>query len=237
MAHTLPLSSLESLSLEGCPELLFQRDGLPSDLHELQISSCHQLPPQVDWSLQRLVSLTGFKLTGACQDMEPFPNESLLPSSLTCLSIKYIQNLKSLDCMGLQRLTSLTALYIFKCPEFQSFRGEELQHLTSPCPKFQSFGKEGLQHLTSLENLDMGSLPLLEFLREVGFQHLTPLKKLFISNCSQLQYLTKETLPNSLYSPTIKECPLLKHCCEFEKGQDWEYVSHIPCIVIDGVLY
>ena len=271
--HTLSLSSLESLSLSDCPELLFQRDGLPSHLRQLYISYCDQLTSnQVDWGLQRLTSLTKFTIRGGCPDVESFLNQSLLPSSLTSLTIENLPNLKSLDCKGLQHLislttlsisecpnfesfgkeqglhylTSLTTLYIYECPKFQSFGEEEgLQHLTSltkliisRCAEFQSFGeKEGFQHLTSLEKLDMESLPVLESLREVGLQHLTSLKQLSISDCGQLQYLTKQRLPNSLNCLRIYNCPLLKHRYQFEKGQDWEYIAHIPCILIDNVLY
>ncbi|RVX04559.1 putative disease resistance protein [Vitis vinifera] len=180
LAHT--HSSLQELRLIDCPELLFQRDGLPSHLRELEISSCNQLTSQVDWGLQRLASLTIFTINDGCRDMESFPNESLLPSTLTSLYISNLPNLKSLDSNGLRHLTSLTTLYISKCP------------------KFQSFGEEGLQHLTSLENLQMYSLPMLESLREVGLQHLTSLKALSISRYHNLQYLTNERLPNSLSS-------------------------------------
>ncbi|CBI23751.3 unnamed protein product, partial [Vitis vinifera] len=214
LAHT--HSSLQELRLIDCPELWFQKDGLPSDLREVEISSCNQLTSQVDWGLQRLASLTKFTISGGCQDMESFPKESLLPSTLSSLNISGLPNLKSLDSKGLQQLTSLTTLSI------------------SDCPKFQSFGEEGLQHLTSLEKLKMDSLPVLESLREVGLQHLTSLKKLSISNCPHLQCLTKERLPNSLSRLKIKSCPLLEHGCRFEKGQDWEYIAHIPRIVIGG---
>ena len=217
LAHT--HSSLQKLRLIDCPELLFQRDGLPSNLRELEISSCNQLTSQVDWGLQRLASLTKFTISAGCQDMESFPNESLLPSTLTSLCIRGLLNLKSLDSKGLQQLTSLTTLSIFNCP------------------KFQSFGEEGLQHLTSLKNLEMTYLPVLESLREVGLQYLTSLKELSMSNCYHLQCLTKERLPNSLSCMTIGSCPLLEDGCQFEKGQDWEYIAHIPRIVIGGVLY
>nr|CAN65094.1 hypothetical protein VITISV_011636 [Vitis vinifera] len=146
LAHT--HSSLQELRLIDCPELWFQKDGLPSDLREVEISSCNQLTSQVDWGLQRLASLTKFTISGGCQDMESFPKESLLPSTLSSLNIYGLPNLKSLDSKGLQQLTSLTTLSI------------------SDCPKFQSFGEEGLQHLTSLEKLKMDSLPELESLRE-----------------------------------------------------------------------
>ena len=221
-AHTLSvLSLMGSLSLRDCPELLFQRDGLPSHLRQLHISSCDQLTSYlVDWGLQRLASLTKFTISGGCQDVESFLNQSLLPSSLTSLTIENLPNFRSLDCKGLQHLASLTKLSI------------------SLCPKFQSFGeKDGLKHLTSLANLKMHSLPVVESLREVGLQHLTSLRELSIFDCGQLQYLTKQRLPNSLNCLRIYDCPLLKHRCQFEKGQDWEYIAHSPCILIDDVLY
>ncbi|RVW24186.1 putative disease resistance RPP13-like protein 1 [Vitis vinifera] len=89
LAHT--LSSLQELRLIDCPELLFQRDGLPSDLREVEISSCNQLTSQVDWGLQRLSSLTEFRINDGCRDMESFPNESLLPSTLTSLHISNLR--------------------------------------------------------------------------------------------------------------------------------------------------
>ncbi|RVX04552.1 putative disease resistance protein [Vitis vinifera] len=141
LAHT--HSSLQKLRLIDCPELLFQRDG---GLGFAKTGLSYKI-----------------HISAGCQDMESFPNESLLPSTLTSLCIRGLLNLKSLDSKGLQQLTSLTTLSIFNCP------------------KFQSFGEEGLQHLTSLKNLEMTYLPVLESLREVGLQYLTSLKELSMS--------------------------------------------------------
>ncbi|XP_034680626.1 putative disease resistance RPP13-like protein 1 isoform X2 [Vitis riparia] len=182
LKHT--LSTLRCLRLFHCPELLFQRDGLPSNLRELEISSCDQLTSQVDWGLQRLASLTMFTINGGCQDMESFPDECLLPSTITTLEIKHLSNLKSLDSKGLQHLTSLTTLSI------------------SCCPELKSLTEAGLQHLSSLEKLQ-----------------------------------TKERLPNSLSSLAVEKCSLLEGRCQFGKGQDWQYVAHIPHIIINDVLY
>ena len=105
-------SSVEVLDLSNSPELMFQREILPSKLRELVISNNTQLTPQVEWGLQRLTSLTNFTIDGGCEDMELFPKECLLPSSLTDLLIFNLQNLKSLHNGGLQQLTSLGQLYI-----------------------------------------------------------------------------------------------------------------------------
>ena len=144
LAHT--LSSLENLSLEGCPELLFQGDGLPSNLRGLQISFCNQLTTQEDWGLQRLNSLTILRIIGGCQEVHSFPRECLLPSTITTLVIEHLSNLKSLDSKGLQQLTSLSTLSI------------------SHCPEFQSFGEAGLCHLISLENLQISNCLKLQYL-------------------------------------------------------------------------
>ena len=77
LAHT--HSSLQKLSLGDCRELLFHKEGLPSNLRELQICRCNQLTSQVDWDLQRLSSLTHFTIFGRCEDVELFPKSACCP--------------------------------------------------------------------------------------------------------------------------------------------------------------
>ncbi|CBI23768.3 unnamed protein product, partial [Vitis vinifera] len=160
-----------------------------------------------------------FTIKGGCQDMESFPDECLLPSTITTLRIKRLPNLRSLDSKGLQQLTSLSDLDIGKCPEFQSF------------------GEEGLQHLTSLKSLSISGCHELESLTEAGLQRLISLENLQISDCPKLQYLTKERLPNSLSHLSVDKCSLLERCCQFGKGQDWQHIAHIPHIIINDELY
>ncbi|KAJ9685850.1 hypothetical protein PVL29_017786 [Vitis rotundifolia] len=213
LAHT--HSSLQKLCLQGCPELLLHREGLPSNLRELEIRRCNQLTSQVDWDLQRLTSLTHLVIEGGCEGVELFPKECLLPSSLTCLSINSLPNLKSLDSKGLQQLTSLQRLYIVDCPELQFSTGSVLQRLIS------------------LKVLQIWSCGRLQSLTEAGLHHLTTLESLSISSCPRLQYLTKERLPDSLCHLHVRRCPSLGQRLQFEKGQEWRYISHIRAIVID----
>ncbi|XP_034692043.1 putative disease resistance RPP13-like protein 1 isoform X1 [Vitis riparia] len=309
-------SSVQKLNLGSCPELLFQREGLPSNLRKLGITD---FTPQVEWGLQRLTSLTHFTIEGGCEDIGLFPKECLLPSSLASLEIESFPDLKSLDSGGLQQLTSLLKLKISHCPELQFSTGSVLQHLISlkrleiygcsrlqslteaglqhltslekleiancpmlqsltkvglqhltslktlginncrmlqsltevglqhltsleslwinNCPMLQSLTKVGLQHLTSLESLWINKCPMLQSLTKVGLQHLTSLKTLRIYDCSKLKYLTKERLPDSLSYLFIYKCPLLEKRCQFEKGEEWRYIAHIPNIEINGVLY
>ena len=157
-------SSLKRLILKRCPELLFQRGGLPSNLCALEIWDCDKLTPLVDLGLQMLVSLTHFTFKGGWEELESLPKDCPLPSILTTLKLENVSNLKSLDSMGLQQLTSLTNLSIYYCPELHSS------------------GEEGLQHLTSLEELQISGCPALLSLMGSGLQHLASLKQLYIND-------------------------------------------------------
>ena len=236
-------SSVEVLLLWDCPELMFQIEILPCKLRELYIGNNTQLTLQVEWGLQRLTSLTNFTIHGRCEDMELFPKECLLPSSLTSLSICNFPNLKSLHSGGLQQLTSLEELHISECPKLQFLTEASLQHLISlkyleilGCPMLQSLAKEGLQHLISLKYLEISECPMLQSLAKEGLQHLTSLQRLLIRNCPKLKYLTKQRLPPSLSFMSVQNCPLLEKRCQLEKGEEWPYISHVPKIKINYVL-
>ncbi|KAJ9687548.1 hypothetical protein PVL29_016153 [Vitis rotundifolia] len=225
------------LILKRCPELLFQRGGLPSNLCALEIC------------LQMLVSLTHFTFKGGWEELESLPKDCPLPSTLTTLKLENVSNLK-LHKAQHQQLTSLINLSIYYCLELHSFGEEGLQHLTS-LEELQISGS-GLQHLASLKQLYINDCPRLQSLTKVGLQSNASLKKLHISFCPELQsltqnyasptapklqYLTKERLPTSLSLLEIQKCPLLEHQCRFEKGEDWCHIAHIRRIVIDGVLF
>ncbi|RVW93674.1 hypothetical protein CK203_028892 [Vitis vinifera] len=133
--------------------------------------------------------------------------------------ISDLPNLKSLDNKGLQQLTSLRELWIQYCPELQFSTGSVLQ-----C-------------LISLKKLGIDSCGRLQSLTEAGLHHLTTLETLHIDDCPKLQYLTKERLPDSLLYLHINECPPLEQRLQFEKGQEWRYISHIPKITIGLELF
>ncbi|XP_058222880.1 putative disease resistance RPP13-like protein 1 [Rhododendron vialii] len=126
--HTL-LPSLEILTLISCPEIeSFPERSLPSKLYFLTIHSCKKLiGGRRDWGLQALPSLTMFSLNGESEDvLESFPEEGLLPPTLTYLGIKDLRNLKSLNEMALQPLVSLKRMTIADCPQLQSLSVERL---------------------------------------------------------------------------------------------------------------
>ncbi|KAL6312087.1 hypothetical protein AAG906_015481 [Vitis piasezkii] len=120
------LASFQRLILQNCPELLFPVGGLPSTLNSLVVHNCKKLTPQVEWGLHRLASLTDFRISGGCEDLESFPKESLLPSTLTSLQISGLPNLRSLDGKGLQLLTSVQNLEINDCAKLQSLTADGL---------------------------------------------------------------------------------------------------------------
>lgn len=98
------------------------------------------------------------------EDVESFPEEILLPSTLTSLKMSNIQNLISLDSKGFQHLTSLQALDISDCPNLVSFPGGGLcaknlaRLLLRGCSNLKSFPEGSLPF--SLQILHINSCPI-----------------------------------------------------------------------------
>jgi Leucine-rich repeat (LRR) protein len=115
------LPSLAKLYIQDCPEVeSFPEGGLPSNLEEITILDCEKLfARRMGWDLQNLPSVRIFKVIGKSEDVESFPNEGLLPTSLIYLYINGFQNLRSLDKKGLQHLNALEELEIESCPELE----------------------------------------------------------------------------------------------------------------------
>ncbi|XVE81349.1 hypothetical protein DITRI_Ditri15bG0056600 [Diplodiscus trichospermus] len=124
--HSL-LPSLEGLCIYNCPEIKsFPEGGLPAKLKFLRIDGCDELiARRIEWGLHRLPSLMSFNMSSNA-DIESFPDETLLPSSLTSLSICMLPNLKFLDYKGLQHLTTLHQLEIWYCPKLHFMPAEGL---------------------------------------------------------------------------------------------------------------
>ncbi|RVW30526.1 putative disease resistance RPP13-like protein 1 [Vitis vinifera] len=167
----------QSLGLEACPELTFPIQGLPSNLTSLLVINCEKFRSQMELGLQGLTSLRHFSILSECEDLELFPKECLLPSTLTSLHISHLPNLKSLDSKGLQLLTTLQKLEISDCPKLQSLTEEGLPTSLSD--------SKGLQLLTSLQNLHVTNCPKLQSLTEEGLP--TSLSFLTIENCPLLK--------------------------------------------------
>lgn len=114
--HTL-LPSLQSLELLNCAELeSFPECGLPSILNLLSISKRHNLfARRMQWNLQRLTSLTVLRTDVVDSVFDSFPEEGLLPTSLSHLSLISFPHLKALDGKVLRQFTSLERLSAAFC--------------------------------------------------------------------------------------------------------------------------
>ncbi|XP_048420474.1 putative disease resistance protein At3g14460 [Pyrus x bretschneideri] len=126
------LPSLSCLSIWDCPELeSFPEGGLPSKLRSLSIWKCKKpMANRMRWGLQTLTSLehldVGFSECEEEEIGESFPEEGLLPTTLTSLGILHHPNLKTIDGKALRHLISLEKLEIFFCPRLQSLPDEGL---------------------------------------------------------------------------------------------------------------
>ncbi|CAK7336564.1 unnamed protein product [Dovyalis caffra] len=111
--------SLEYLSLADLPEVeSFPESGLPAKLQSLSIWSCNKLiAGRMQWNLHSHPSLSRLEIS-MNEGVESFPEDNMLPSTLTYLEISHFKNLKALND-GIQQLTSLTDFRIFDCPELQ----------------------------------------------------------------------------------------------------------------------
>ncbi|XP_075647118.1 putative disease resistance RPP13-like protein 1 [Castanea sativa] len=118
--------SLDYLAVCLCPELeSFPEGGLPINLVTLNVWDCEKLfSHRIEWGLQGLHSLRDISISSDCEEVESFPEEALLPPTLTDIRIEYFPNLKSLK--GFQHLTSLKSLYIRFCDKLQYLPEEGL---------------------------------------------------------------------------------------------------------------
>ncbi|KAL6311934.1 hypothetical protein AAG906_025678 [Vitis piasezkii] len=235
-------ASLNYLEIRGCPDLEYiELPALDSACYKISHCLNLKLLAHTLSSLRRL-------------ELRYCPNLLFrgLPSNLRELTIWECNELTPEVDWGLQRLASLTHLKIVGAWEdLESFPKDCLlpsvldrlsfsaSYLSSkithphvpwvPVPLWSS--APYLPHRT--KNL---GLPRLQSLTQAGLQHLTSLETLSIQDCPKLQYLTKERLPDSLCCLSVNNCPLLEQRCQFEKGQEWCYIAHIPQVEINGVL-
>ncbi|XP_057453690.1 putative disease resistance protein At3g14460 isoform X2 [Lotus japonicus] len=118
------LPSLDELNICDCPQLEPFSDGaLPPNLQYLILGK--RFMPSLIQALAANTSQLRLRFT-LMDDVECFPDEGLLPHSLTSLEIYNFPNLTKLDYRGLCHLPSLTELHLFNCPGLQCFPEEGL---------------------------------------------------------------------------------------------------------------
>nr|XP_028944075.1 putative disease resistance RPP13-like protein 1 isoform X2 [Malus domestica] len=123
--------SLSSLCIRYCPELESFPEGGLSKLRSLEIVGCKKLMAnRMRWGLQTFTSLESLHVGfSGCEEEEigeSFPEEGLLPTTLTSLKIFHHPNLKTIDGKELRHLISLVMLKIWFCPRLQSLPDEGL---------------------------------------------------------------------------------------------------------------
>ncbi|XP_027109114.1 putative disease resistance protein At3g14460 [Coffea arabica] len=210
------MTSLQSLYFSGCDDLILSFPA--SSLTSLGIYHCKKLTSLPQRMESLLPSLRSLCLRN-CPEIECFP-EGGLPSTLQFLQIENCKKLMSRRTeWGLEKLPFLTGLSI-----------------ESPCDEVESFPEEDWLLPCTLQSLSLSSLENLKVLNYSALRHLTSLQTLRFTDCPRLQSLPEEGLPASLTELYIWRCPLLKPRLEWEKGQDWPKVAHIPCLLVDGDL-
>ncbi|KAL5564743.1 hypothetical protein UlMin_027907 [Ulmus minor] len=121
---TNPFPSLHDISVWYCPSLesLF---GM-SHFNLLTIVDCKKLWQNgMNWDLQSLSSLKELCISGV-DEVDSFPEEGFLPTTLTSLSIIRFGNQKGLNGRAFQHLTSLQRLTIWDCDKLECLPEEGL---------------------------------------------------------------------------------------------------------------
>ncbi|GMN72928.1 hypothetical protein TIFTF001_053618 [Ficus carica] len=132
------LPSLTHLQIWKCERLVSLLPGEPQQqtrtwgsfprLQSIEIWGCEMLfALRRSWDLQRFTSLTSLVLT-KCYDslVGLFPEEGLLPTTLTSLSINDFEYIELLNGKSLQQLTSLESLSIVRCEKLRCLPEERL---------------------------------------------------------------------------------------------------------------
>ncbi|XP_049368070.1 putative disease resistance RPP13-like protein 1 [Solanum verrucosum] len=201
----------------------------PCSIRRLTISNLKTLSSQLLKSLTSLEYLNAINLP----QIQSLLEEGL-PSSLSELHLHHHHNLHSLPTEGLQRLTWLRCLEIWDCPNLRSLpesgMPSSLSKLTiQHCSNLQSLPESGMPSSLSVLNisncLNLRSLPV------TGMP--SSLSELCIRDCSNLKSLPESGMPHSISKLYIYKCPLLKPLLQFDKGDYWPKIAHIPTIDID----
>ncbi|WVZ04294.1 hypothetical protein V8G54_025100 [Vigna mungo] len=160
--HTL-LPSLTKLHIADCPRLeSFPKGGLPSNLKCMSLNNCSRLVGSLKGAFGANALLEMLSIEEV--DAECFPEEGLLPLSLTELMISGCPNLKEIDHKGLYQLSSLQTLRLLNCPNLQRLPAEGLPKSIShlqlwDCPNLKEIDHKGLYQVSSFQTLKFLNCP------------------------------------------------------------------------------
>nr|XP_048329635.1 putative disease resistance RPP13-like protein 1 isoform X4 [Ziziphus jujuba var. spinosa] len=126
-SHQLPW--LGELKLYCCSGVVSfpPQGGLPSNIHTILIYNCHGLKSlaKQGWP-SNLKSLYIESCEDLFVDVDSFPEEGQLPTTLTRLKLEYVEKLKSLNGKALRDLVCLKRLTINHCNQLQCLPEETL---------------------------------------------------------------------------------------------------------------
>ncbi|MED6224386.1 hypothetical protein PIB30_083454 [Stylosanthes scabra] len=120
------LPNLKKLEISDCSEMdSFGEECLPPSLTSLRINNCKKL---ASWMTSKGLQSEGLNHLSLEQwnDVKSFPREGCLPSSIQSLELSHFSNLETLECEGLQHLTSLKQLTIEECPKLENIMEQRL---------------------------------------------------------------------------------------------------------------
>ena len=195
--HLCCYNSLRTLSIKrwGSSFLPFSLDWLKfsfalfNNLRSLNLYSCSRLESFPEGGLPS--NLNNLRICD-CPKLTMFPEEGL-PSHLSHLEISNCPKLiASREEWGLYQLTSLKEFKV--SDEFENVKSFPEENLLPP----------------TLRTLWLSNCSKLRIMNYKGFLHLLSLSHLRIYNCPSLEYFPAQSLPNSLYSLEINNCPLIK---------------------------
>ncbi|KAG4947239.1 hypothetical protein JHK87_043246 [Glycine soja] len=162
------LDSLKELEIGYCPSIqYFPEINFPDNLTSLWINDHNACEAMFNWGLYKLSFLRDLTIIGGNLFMPLEKLGTMLPSTLTSLTVQGFPHLENLSSEGFHKLTSLSSL--------------TLRHLSNLT--FLPFS--GFKYLTSLEELSIYNCPKLLCLPEKGLP--SSLLELYIQDCPFLK--------------------------------------------------
>ncbi|RDX61473.1 putative disease resistance RPP13-like protein 1, partial [Mucuna pruriens] len=160
------LDSLQELEIGYCPIIqYFPEITFPDNLTSLWIDDHNALEAMFNWGLYKLSFLRDLTIIGGSLFMPPKKLGTMLPSSLTSLTIQCFPHLEDLSLEDFHKLTSLSTLTLRDLPNLKFL--PHFKYLTSLkelsiyyCPKLSCLPKTGLP--SSLWELNIQDCPFLK---------------------------------------------------------------------------